>query len=103
MEILKQNGKHLILVPNSVIGKVGEQITTFRDVFEDYKNSFQYDFVDVSELSDKEIEVFSLAEDIKQLFRKRGYDADIPVVISESICVDDSGYETNGIYESDSH
>lgn len=38
VEILKQNGKQLILIPDTVMNKVGDEITTFNNVMEIIKS-----------------------------------------------------------------
>ncbi len=103
VEILKQNGKQLVLVPDTVMNKVGEEITTFDNVMPDYRSSFQYSFVNVSNLSNEEKRVFALTEDIKQLLKSKGYKVDIPILISNKIRIDSFGEETNGVYEPQEH
>lgn len=103
VEILKQNGKQLILVPDTVMNKVGNQITTFDNVMDDYQKSFEYSFVDISHLSTNEKSIFSLTDDIKRMLRDKGYKVDIPVLISEKIRIDAFGEETNGVFEPSEH
>lgn len=101
VEILRENGKQLVLVPNTVMNKIGEKINTFDNVKEEYKKAFEYSFVDVGDLSYDEKRIFSLTEDIKRLFKAEGYKTDIPVLVSEKIRIDFFGEETNGVYERD--
>lgn len=103
VEILKQNGKQLVLVPDTVMNKVGREITTFDNVMEDYQKSFEYSFVSASDLTDDEKKVFSLTDDIKRLFKNKGYKIDVPVLVSEKIRIDSFGEETNGVYEPSEH
>ena len=103
VEILKQNGKQLILVPDTVMNKVGAEITTFDNVMEDYQKSFEYSFVDVSRLSANEKRIFSLTDEIKKMLSEKGYRVDIPVFISDKIRIDAFGEETNGVYEPSEH
>lgn len=103
VEILKQNGKQLILIPDTVMNKVGGEITTFNNVMEDYQKSFEYSFVDVSDLSADEKRIFSTTTEIKEILHSRGYKVDIPVFISKKIRIDAFGEETNGVYESLEH
>lgn len=100
VEILNQNGKQLILIPDTVINKVGETITTFNDVFENYQKSFVYSFVDISELSKKEQDVYNLVDKVKQLFKEKEYRVDVPILISKRIRIDSFGEETCGVYDS---
>lgn len=103
VEILKQNGKQLILVPDMVMNKVGDEITTFDNVMDDYQKSFEYSFVNVSDLSADEKRIFSMTTEIKEMFHSRGYKVDIPVLVSEKIRIDAFGEETNGVYEPSEH
>ena len=99
VEILKKNGKQLILVPDTVMNKVGDEITTFENVMENYKKSYEYSFVDVSDLSADEKRIFSTTTEIKEILHTRGYKVDIPVFISEKIRIDAFGEEAYGVYE----
>ncbi|MDD7064211.1 MAG: hypothetical protein PUI76_02900, partial [Mollicutes bacterium] len=73
VEILKQNGKQLIPVPDMVMNKVGEQITTFNNVMEDYQKLFEYSFVDVCDLVADEKRIFSTTTENKEMLHSRGY------------------------------
>ena len=103
VEILKQNGKQLIPVPDMVMNKVGEQITTFNNVMEDYQKLFEYSFVDVCDLAADEKRIFSTTTEIKEILHTRGYKVDIPVLTFEKLRIDAFGEETNGVYESLEH
>lgn len=92
-----------MLVPDTVMNKVGKEITTFDNVMEDYQKSFEYSFVSASDLTDDEKKVFSLTDDIKRLFKNKGYKIDVPVLVSEKIRIDSFGEETNGVYEPSEH
>ena len=98
VEILEESGKRLFMVTDDVYGKIENAVSTFRDVYEQYNNSFQYSFVDYLELSPQERQTFDLRTIIiASLIPKFRVVSDIRV--SEKIRVDEHGDSTNGVWD----
>lgn len=102
VEILQQSGKKLVLIPDSVYGKVSDSISTFDDVYIEYENSFEYDFVEYKQLTSKEKEVYDIQNIVFDFLQDNISDFNfkkIPVKISQTIRVDNFGNVTQGLYD----
>lgn len=64
VEILEQSGKKLVMVTDDVFRKVKGNVETFDDVYNDYNDSFQYNYVNYQDLSPAEQNVFDLRNQI---------------------------------------
>ena len=104
IEILKESGKMLIMVTDNVYSKIAGIVNTFDNVYQEYNDSFQYNFVNYRDLTQAEKKVFDLKEAIIKFCKKYEYQYDVQIKISETIKVDEYGVETQGIcdYETDS-
>jgi hypothetical protein len=85
VEIIQKSGKSVVLVPDTVIQKMGNSITTFSNVMRDYHESFKYEFIDPSQLTLAERDVYAKKDTVFHFLIKHGYKADIPVKISHTI------------------
>ena len=99
VEILQQSGKRVVYVPDTVMQRLGNNITTFSNVIQEYQASFKYEFIDPSLLTFAERCVFAKKDSVVCFLKKHGYKADIPVKISRTIRVDGSGQESTGVYD----
>lgn len=98
VEIFKESGKRLVIVTDAVFGKISGNVTTFNNIYDDYAESFKYDFVDYKDLSDAEKQVFNLKGLVIE-FIKSHYKVCTDIVISETIRVNELGTSTNGVYD----
>ncbi len=99
VEILQQSGKKLILITESVFLKIGGSLTTFDEVYNDYNDSFEYDFIDYHQLTKKEKKVYNSKEIIITFLKKYNYKYNIDVVVSETIRIDAYGNTTLGLWD----
>ena len=100
VEILEQSGKTLVLVTDSVFGKIEGSVSTFSTVFKEYTESFSYKFVPYAKLSTEEKETFALSNEIINFLKEHKYKYNIAVKISETIRVGIDGVATLGVYDS---
>jgi hypothetical protein len=98
VEILNQSGKTLMLVPDSVREKLGNSVNTFCDIMKQYHKSFQYEFIDYQELTATEKQIFDMSTVVISFLKRHNAYKDVPIKISETIRVDESGQSTNGVY-----
>ena len=54
VEILEESGKDIFLITDILKEKLGDTVTTFNEIIEDYRESFQFKFIDYRELTEKE-------------------------------------------------
>lgn len=97
-EILQESGKILTVIPDKVFGKVSESVTTINTITQEYQDKFQYKFVEYSALSFSEKHVFDLCSTVIRFLKRHSFIYNIPIKISESICPDGFGRETNGVF-----
>lgn len=100
VEILQQSGKNVILVPDTIIEKLGKNITTFSDITQEYRDSFTYEFTEISKLSTIERETFAKKDIVLHFLAKHNYKTNISIKISNTIRINEYGEETQGIYDS---
>lgn len=98
VEIFEDSGKKLVIVTDAVFFKIAEDVTTFKNVYDVYAESFEYEFVDYNDLSDAEKRVFDLKDLVIQ-FIKSQYKVCTDIVVSETIRVNELGTSTNGAYD----
>ena len=100
IEILNNSGKEVILITDNVYNKLDNSVTTYKDVYKDYANSFKYEFVSQNNLTKKEKEIFdTVYEYVTTIFEQNDKETDVEVKISETIKLDESGQETLGVYD----
>lgn len=100
VEILNESGKKLVMVTDDVFGKIKNTVETFDRVYDEYNKSFQYQYVEYRDLTESEKAVFDLKDTIIRVLSHRFRTLN-NIKVSETICVDDSGLETDGTYEND--
>lgn len=98
VEIFKESGKKLVIVTDAVFGKISNSVITFGNIYDDYAESFKYEFVYYNDLSDVEKQVFDL-KDLVIKFIKSQYKVCTDIVVSETIRVNELGTSTNGAYD----
>lgn len=99
VEILEQSGKTLVLVTDSVFGKIEGSVSTFDTVFKEYTESFSYKFVPVAHLTRSEKEVFELSNKVVEFLKAHNFKSEIDIKISETIRVGLDGISTQGVYD----
>lgn len=101
IEILEESGKRLVFITDNLYEKMSDKLITFDNVYDQYQESFKYEFVEYNRLTKTEREVFDDREILIQMFLDYGLDVqNIPIKISESIRVDSYGNSTQGVYDS---
>lgn len=101
VEILKESGKEIILITDNVYSKLGNNVTTYNDVYQEYSNSYQYTFVPLSSLNKNELKVYNDVYNYVILFMKKNkFNVNVDIKISETIRLDFDGKNTNGCYDS---
>lgn len=98
VEIFKESGKKLVIVTDAVFGKISGNVVTFKNIYDDYTDSFEYKFVEYNSLSDAEKRIFNL-KDLIIKFIKSQYKVCTDIVVSETIRVNELGTSTNGAYD----
>ena len=98
VEIFKESGKRLVIVTDAVFCKISNSVITFGNIYDDYAESFKYEFVDYNDLLDVEKQVFDL-KDLVIKFIKLQYKVCADIVVSETIRVNELGTSTNGVYD----
>ncbi len=96
LEMLQESGKSLVMVTDDVYGKIKQDVITFSNVYKDYNDSYQYNYVDYSELSDKEKQVFDLRIKVINLL-KSNYKICKNIKISETIRITQFGEMADGV------
>lgn len=99
VEILDQSGKTLVLVTDSVYGKIESSVSTFDTVFQEYTKSFSYKFVPIELLTATERQTFELSKNIVAFLKERQFKYDIAIKISETIRVGLDGMATLGVHD----
>lgn len=99
VEILEQSGKQVILVTDSLKEKLNYSVTTFSNVMQDYRDSFEYKIVKYDELSNHEKLIFDTKQIVIDFLNRHKYKCDIQINISETIRVNEYGEETNGLFD----
>jgi len=100
VEILDQSGKRLVLVTNNVYNKLEHSITTFKDVYTEYNESFEYKSVSFDQLTTVEKGIFDTRFTVFDFLKRHGYRNDADIRISETIRFDEHGYSTDGVCDS---
>ena len=102
-EIIRESGREVLIVPDTVFSKVsmekdydGTPIGTLDVAKKEYNDSFEYDFVKESSLTEHELKIWNLREKAFELYGNRKYRNKIH--ISNNINSITSG-DTNGVYE----
>lgn len=99
VEILNESDKRVVFVPDTVVQRLGDSITTFSNVADEYQESFKYEFVDYDNLSGMERYVYMKKDVVLHFLQKHGYKTDIPIKISQMIRPDGNGLNAEGVYE----
>ena len=97
LEILKNSGKELVMITESVYTKIASSVSTFDDVCKAYNDNFKYEFIDYSNLTRDEQKVFDNKDFIIDFLKKHHFKTDAIIKISETICLDSSDHETLGV------
>lgn len=100
VEILEQSGKTLVLVTDSVYGKIENFVSTFNTVFQEYTDSFSYNFVSLEQLTTNERQTFNLSKEIIAFLKEHHFKYDIAIKISDTIRVGFDGRSTDGVWDS---
>lgn len=106
VEILKQSGEELVLIPDNVFGKISDNINTFHNVFDQYEKGFQYSFISYNELTEKEKDIFDSRKFVLNFFDEIFLDEimkqpkvnTVSVKVSETTKIDSFGNEILGLY-----
>lgn len=101
VEILKESKKEIIMVPDTIFGKIKRNVETFDNVYKEYHDSFQYKYVNYEELTQAEQKVFDLRYLIIEHISPK-YKTLSNIKISENIRVGVFGGSTEGVYEGNS-
>ena len=99
VEILEQSGKTLILVTDSVYGKIEDFVSTFDTVFREYTESFSYKFVPIEKLTATEKQTFAMSKEIIAFLKEHRFNYNIAIKVSETIRVGLDGIATCGVYD----
>lgn len=99
VEILEQSGKTLILVTDSVYGKIEDFVSTFDTVFREYAESFSYKFVPIEKLTATEKQTFAMSKEIIAFLKEHRFNYNIAIKVSETIRVGLDGIATCGVYD----
>lgn len=99
VEILEQSGKTLVLVTDSVYGKIEDSVSTFDTVFREYTESFSYKFVPIEKLTADERQTFELSKEVIAFLKAHRFRYSIAIKISETIRVGLDGIMTRGVYD----
>lgn len=97
IEILNQSDKRLVMITDSVYSKINDCVNTFNTVYKEYNDKFRYEFITYDMLTEDEMKVFSLKENVIDFLINHQYKHDAEIRISETIKVDAQGHETQGI------
>ena len=101
LEILEESGKQLIMVTEDVFGKIRSTVETFDNIYNNYNDSFQYEYIKYNDLSDTEKHVFDLKNKIMDFLSPR-FRKCKNVKVSETIRVSEFGGLTLAVCEEDS-
>lgn len=101
VEILERSGKRLVMVTDDVYSKIRDTVETFDNIYDDYNDSFQYQFIKYHDLSKSEKRVFDLKDKIIDLLEPT-FKICRNIKVSETIRVDYYGGSTLGAHEGDS-
>lgn len=101
VEILNGSGKNIVLVTDNVFSKFDDSITTYKDVYEDYSESFEYEFIPIEKLTASEAKIYNEVNDfVLKFLKKHKYNTNVKIQISKSIRIDEAGFRTNGVCDS---
>ena len=101
VEVLDQSGRKLIMVTDAVFGKISDVVNTFRTISDEYRESYKYNFIEYKNLTAYEKETFALGTPINELFNRK-YGRNIPSIkISETIRMDEFGFVTQGVWDTE--
>ena len=104
VEILQQSGKSVVLVPDTIMQRMGNSITTFSNVYREYQESFKYEFIEPSQLTHAERDVYAKKDIVIQFLKKHGYRADVPIKISRTLRIGTDGQEmADGLWDASIH
>lgn len=99
VEILKNSDKILILISDAVYWKIHDEIFTFDDVYDEYSDSFNYEFVAYNDLTRSEKEVYNLKEFVVGFLSNHRYKVNVPIAVSETIRVGLFGEQASGVWD----
>lgn len=103
-EKIKQSGREVVIIPDSVFEKVkdmvdesGKEIGTFNTVIREYNDNFQYQFIEESSLTPEEQKIWAFKDFIFSLYGDEQYQSKIRIStnINEMLTGD-----TFGVYDS---
>lgn len=101
VEILNGSGKNIVLVTDNVFDKFDDDITTYKDVYKDYSESFEYEFVPIEKLNASEVKIYNEVNNfVLNFLKKYRYNTNVKIQISKSIRIDSAGFKTEGICDS---
>ncbi len=87
------------MVTDAVFGKISDVVNTFKTISDEYWQGYEYSFIEYKNLSADEKETFDLVTPIIELVNKK-YMKNIPTIqISETICMDEFGFVTQGVWD----
>lgn len=101
VEVLEHSRRELIMVTDAVFGKISDVVNTFKTVSDEYRQGYKYSFIEYKNLTADEKETFDLVAPIIELVNKK-YGKNIPdIKISETILIDESGFVSEGVWDSE--
>lgn len=101
VEILEGSGKKLVMVTDDVFKKISGNVETFDNVYHEYSESFQYEYVDYKDLTPTEQRVFDSRSRIIGIL-KPAYKICQSIKISKNIRIGVSDVDPDGVYDGDS-
>ena len=99
VEKIQNQGREVTIIPRSAKEKAFDFISTMEDVEEEYKNSFEFEFIDPMQLSSVEREVWNDIAQVDELVKKR-FGKPMPrCLVSETMMSEDArGPKASGLW-----
>lgn len=105
VEYAKQKGKMIITVPDDLAQQInlwedrdGNRISGLDTFIEDLNENFEYEFVEIDELSESEKEVYKMKDEIFDFMKVKEIKVR-KLMISENMTTDMYGLEMNGLWD----
>lgn len=91
--------KKIVYIPDKLYEKIKKtkEIPTIEKLYDEYKKSFIYKYIDVNNLTQSERSVFDLKEKIFDFLKSKNFKICKNIKISENICIDKHGQKTYGL------
>lgn len=80
LEIAKTTGREIVVLPEDILYKLGNEIYTFQNAVDEYEDSFEFEEVPISDFTKKELYALTFIPKIRKFYKENTKHRELPQV-----------------------